>query len=278
MEEDFNQLNAAEKISAENDFLKMKMMLERGAEFYPVEGAEPIPVNLENQFLKHLMEFEKQFDTHKATTVFDSIGRPEHFKPSGEIGDLQIDQAWSDLSEYLINHGVELSVSSPNVSNRELYRFTVEELFDHEMDDVNIPGMMHGFIYDEFYPDYIYDNTRYALEDCIKSILCKERIEYMPNLAKKVQLNRHLALEEEPLKVIINKFKDSFDKIITDSITAESCVITEDVCTVKGNFKATAVRSGETFKWNNEWEVKFNFNDDHGYWLITAIQIDGIDI
>jgi hypothetical protein len=36
------------------------------------------------------------------------------------------------------------------------------------MDDIFIPGGMTRFTYDEFHPDPIYDNTRTALEDCIK--------------------------------------------------------------------------------------------------------------
>ena len=276
MEEEFNNLSEEEKLKAENDFLKMKIMLERGAEFHATEGAAALPPDVENLFLLNLIEFEKQFDSSKTITVFDKIGKPAQFKPSGEITDMEIGQAWNELLGYMSNHGIELSASSPNVSDRELYRFAIEELFDHEMDDINIPGMVNGFIYDEFHPDYIYDNTRYAVDDCMKLILQKDSAEYMPNLAKKVILNNHLSLDEENFKAIINRFKDAFDDIVLDTITTENCVIEEDICTVKGNYEATGFIANETVHWNNNWIILFHFNDDYGYWLITSIQIVGI--
>ena len=163
-----------ENLQNENEFLKMKLMLEQGAQFSNMQTDGKLPTEIENQFLKNIIEFEKQFEEHKTIKVFDRIERPAHFKPVNEIPDDEIDNAWDELDEYLHKYGIELSVCSPNISKRELYRFTTEELFNHEMDDMNVPGMMSCFTYDEFYPDYIYDNTNIALHDCIECILKKQ--------------------------------------------------------------------------------------------------------
>ena len=45
-----------ENLRMQNDFLKMKMMAESGA-FFGGEGG--LPADIENQFLKNIMEFEK---------------------------------------------------------------------------------------------------------------------------------------------------------------------------------------------------------------------------
>src|SRR5579885_1596753 len=134
--EDFENMSEEEKLKAENDFLKMKMMLERGAEFFQPEDAPEISSELENQFLKNILEFEKQFEQQKRVTVFDKVGKPAQFKPVNEIPDTEIDDAWEALQHYMLEHGVEISAQSPRVTTRELYRFTTEELFDHETEDI----------------------------------------------------------------------------------------------------------------------------------------------
>ena len=62
--EDFSHLNEEEKLKAENDFLKMKLMLEQGGHFGG-DGETPLPAEVENEFLKNVMAFEKQFDERK---------------------------------------------------------------------------------------------------------------------------------------------------------------------------------------------------------------------
>ena len=77
--DEFKNLDADEKLKAENDFLKMKMMLERGAEFAKTNEEDALPPDLENQFLRNIMEFEKQFDQRKVATVYDKLGQHHQF-------------------------------------------------------------------------------------------------------------------------------------------------------------------------------------------------------
>ncbi|MEP6845142.1 MAG: hypothetical protein ABI861_04035 [Panacibacter sp.] len=273
----FENMSDEEKLKAENDFLKMKMMLERGAEFERTEEGNELPADIENQFLRNIMEFEKQFDQHKVVTVYDKIGKPTQFKPSGEIPDDAIEDAWNELYHYMQEHGVDLSVSNPKIDARELYRFATEELFDHETDDIDMPGMISGFIYDEFYPDYEYDNTRYAVEDCIKLILAKDTIDYMAHLAKKVSLNNHQDLPEESFKALINQFKEAFDDIVLHNAEADSCSIEETTCTVKGVYAATGFIGKDKLEWKGSWSVIFSFDDDLGYWEIVTVLIQNIN-
>ena len=269
-------LSEDEKLKAENDFLKMKMMLERGTEFEKTAEGEELPADIENNFLRNIMEFEKQFDQHKTATVFDKIGKPKHFKPVEEINDEDITEAWAQLNGYMQQHGVELSAISPKITVRELYRFTTEELFEHETDDIDMPGMISGFIYDEFYPDYEYDNTRYAVDDCISLILKKQTVDYFPHLAKKVTLNGHENLSEESFKAIINRFKNAYDNILLQLIEASSCTIEEITCTVKGNYVAHATIDHDKVELKDEWKVIFKFDDDLGYWEIVTVLIQNI--
>src|SRR5690606_3904653 len=100
----------------------------------------------------------------KKIKIFDKIERPDFFLKSNQISDEDIASAWHKLLAYLNKYNLDLDVLSPNVSIRELYRFATEELFEEEIDDMDMPDMICHFIYDEFYPDPIYDNTRIATD------------------------------------------------------------------------------------------------------------------
>lgn len=189
MEQDYENLNDEEKLKAENEFLKMKMMLEQGAQFG--KGSAETSPEMENEFLPYIMAYEKQAANPKYIKLYDKIERPTHFKPVAQISDEDIESAWEELADYMDQYGVSLSVCSPNISTRELYRFTIEELFDENVNDTHLPGMMTCFTYDEFYPDPYFDNTQAANEDCIKDILQKKPIDFMPHFK-----NENLRLNE----------------------------------------------------------------------------------
>src|SRR5688572_12559259 len=198
-----------EQLKAENEYLKLKLMLENGARFEGSPSTEgELPPELENQFLKNMIEFEKRWEEHKTIRVFDKIGKPSHFRKVMEIPDNEINQAWDELIYYLQQYNISLDVCSPNISKRELYRFATEELFELETDDINMPGWITGFIDDEFYPDQVYENTRNATEYCILRFLDKQPFESMHLFRhENIRLNDHYPLTPEELKKLVNSFK-----------------------------------------------------------------------
>ena len=58
MNENFEQ-PSEENLKNENEFLKMKLMLEQGAQFGSMTGDGGLPAGTENQFLNYIMEYEK---------------------------------------------------------------------------------------------------------------------------------------------------------------------------------------------------------------------------
>jgi hypothetical protein len=275
--EDFDHLEGDEKLKAENEFMKMKLMLERDASF-GTGGEGVLPAETENEFLRNIIEFEKQFEEHKTIKVFDKIGRPAHFKPAAEIPDEEIANAWDYLSDHLDRYGISLGACSPNISKRELYRFTLEELFAYEMDDMNIPGMMHGFIYDEFHPDTVYDNTRAATDDCIKYILQQEPLEWTHHFSDDgLRLNGYYPLSINELKNIVNRFKEAYNSLEINEIEAGNCIIDDKLSTVTGKYAVTATIDTENHLLSGNWKVIFLLDEELGYWYITTIEINGIN-
>ena len=276
MMEESKHLSRDERLQAENQFLKLKLMAEQGGQIYKVDDDTDVPTEIENQFLSNVIEFEKQFSSGRTITVFKKIGSPQYFKNASEIPDLEIEREWERLSEHMSAHGIELSACSPRVTAREFYRFTTEELFKHETDDISIPGMVTGFIYDEFYPDHEYENARAAVHDCVSAIFCKEAFEWMHHFAQNVGLNNHLSLSRDDFKEVINRFKDLHDDIERDVLDVESAKIEGKVCAVKGNYAAQAKISNVTVQYKGNWLVEFELDDDLGYWYINNVQIEGV--
>ncbi len=280
MNDNFHQSekeNDEENLNNENEFLKMKLMLEHGGEFGTAQTDNELSPGVENDFLNYIMEWEKQAAERKTIQVYDRIKRPTHFKPVNEIPDNEIDSAWDELDNYLNKYHIDLAVCSPNISNRELYRFATEELFDYEMDDIFIPGGMTCFTYDEFYPDHIYDNTRYATDDCIKQIFEKDPITFMMWFQKdNIRLNNNFPLNEEEYKTIINRFKSLYGDIRLNDLTDIDCAIEDTNCRVKGVFEVTLILPSEDIKVEGNWLVKFNL-DDYGYWRIYHVKIEGLN-
>ncbi len=88
------ELNEEEDLKNENEFLKMKLMLEHGGEFGAMQTDNELPTGVENDFLNYIMEWEKQAAERKVIKVYDRIERPTYFKPANEIPESEIDTAW----------------------------------------------------------------------------------------------------------------------------------------------------------------------------------------
>ncbi len=271
-------LSHDEKLQAENDFLKMKLMLEHDAKFStPDEDAPSLSPAIENAFLNRIIAFEEQAKNPKYIKVFDRIERPSHFKPSTEIPNEQIETEWGRLQEYLYKYQITLDVCSPNISTRELYRFTTEELFEYEMDDMHVPGMISNFIYDEFHPDYVYDNSRSAC-DCIRQMLIKEALEWDHDFRKEnLRLNTYFPLTIKAFKKISSHFKSSYDQLEVENIEHTACDITGSSCIVTGVYSATATSDHQPIMLRGNWTVRFEFNEEWGYWQIYEMQMEGIN-
>jgi hypothetical protein len=274
MTDNFDHLQGDDKLKAENDFLKMKMMLENGAQFHMESD---LPTGVENDFLKRILAMEKFEADPKYIKLYDKMGRPTQFKPVTEIPDNEIENAWRQLEEFLATHLVSLSVMQPNVGARELYRFTTEELFQQEVDDLEFDDMTSCFYYDDFHPDYEYENTRHALEECLQQILCKKPLDDMTFFrSKNLELNEHAGLPEKAFQEKINRFKEAYDTIDREDIENVACKIDEQYCDVTGDYRLQAKLGAETISIRGKWLVRFGWDEDTGGWDIFKVSLEGI--
>ena len=211
--------------------------------------------------------------------MYDKIGKPEHYKPADDIPDGEIENAYEILLEHLAVHGIRLIACSPNVSTKELYRFALEELFGYEMDDMEIEGLVQTFVYDDFHPDDIYENTTAATHECMAYILGKEPMKWMCHFKNQgIQLNRHKDLSKEEFIIIVNLYKQAYDDIEIKEMKESGCIVDGTRSWVTGTYKVIARTGKDSCELSGEWEVGFEKIEALGYWYINNVQVQGLNL
>lgn len=274
MDHEFAHLNKKEAMQAENDFLKMKMMLENGAVFGS-PGNPDLSPELENHFLKHVMAFEKQFENPKTIRLFDKIDQPTIFSPAAEINDVEISSALDALISWLSEYSITVVVHSPRVSVRELYRFITEELFEYEMENIDLPRYTTTFTYDDFHPDPVYECSEIA-EDSIRLILDTRQLKFIPYLSSnELRLNDHYPLTDEDFIKLINRLKINYDEIKCPGISDVKCDLGATTARVTGNYAALLTTMRDEYPCGGAWAVDLE-SFDGMYWSITGIMIGNL--
>ena len=277
MPEDYKNLDPLEALRAENDFMKMKLMLEHGADFQYSEGATALSPETEHEFLNYIMDFEQQETRAVERTVFEVLGSPQQFPVAGDIAEDKIRELLQALLSYMKERGIELTVFSPNVKPFELYRFITEELFRHRMLHMDMPGMATCFIYDEFHPDHPYENSRTAMNECIREIFNGNDLQWTFQYEQVIQLNDHTDLSLESFRRKINGFKQRYEHIEPINIELLDCTLSEDSCLVTGKYEVCLTTPAEHWLKTGLWSVRFRYWEELDIWMITNIQIEGIE-
>lgn len=139
-----------ENLRIENEILKLRMQAERDAVFG--SNMEDLPPEVEAEFLKNVQLFEDSFDKAKVINVYECIGNPS-FKMIGELKPEEIEDELTRITGLLRSKNIILDVSG-QYELSVIYKFITEELFQEEIREINFPGYIHNFIYEEFYPNH----------------------------------------------------------------------------------------------------------------------------
>jgi hypothetical protein len=261
------------RLRRKNSILKKKIEAMSGN----YETINPLPPEVENQFLENTIAFEEQYQKRrKLQTVFKRIGKPNGFKPVIEIPEENIEQEWNELYYYLLEHGIDLQVCSPNIGPRELYRFATEELFKKKTESFIIPGLTTCFIYDEFHPDHAYDNQVIASSYCIERFFNRREF-YDHHFAKKIAVNNHKKLLFEEFTKLVKGFWRKSDKPKSFEVKVIDSVVNKSFGKVSGTYKISASKMILNSKPQN-WYVELVFDRKCNWWRINNIQIEGIDL
>src|SRR6185312_13747522 len=93
-----------ENLRMQNDFLKMKMMAESGAIF---GGDTDLPPEIENLFLKNILEFEKVNSDSNTISIFEILGNP-FFEDEKNLNPLQFQAEFTRLMDLLTDYSINI--------------------------------------------------------------------------------------------------------------------------------------------------------------------------
>lgn len=140
-----------EHLRMENELLKLKLQAQFGAQ---MGMSENLPPNVENEFLKNVFAFEQNLGEYKAVKVLELLGNPNFPKANG-LSEVELTKEYQQLLKLLKEKSMAVDFIRPR-SERFMYQFITEELFQHETDGgmPGLAGMTRNFIYEEFHIDH----------------------------------------------------------------------------------------------------------------------------
>jgi hypothetical protein len=196
------------KLSEENEFLKLKMMAEFGGNFV---GTDKIPAELENQFLKQIINFHKLQDKSETTTIYKYIGEPP-YNHVHDLSDQQVKRELKKIQKLLLKNGIKLDVLA-ETPEREIYRFITEELFKQEIADIKMKGWVNQFIYEDFHPNSEYD-VKYAAHHILIGLFDSHGSIYEDFIADQFRDSLGLTTDIEELNNKIQALHSKYNDVI----------------------------------------------------------------
>lgn len=264
----------SKNINIENEILKLKLQAETGAFF---GSSENLPPEVENNFLKQVQQFEDAWRDVKTVKLYNFIGNPS-YKSDTELNDEEIKTELERLMELMENHNISLAVLG-QYEQRLIYRFITEELFQHEINDMQLPGWATNFTYEEFHPNHKMDIERHA-KDFLKHWFEMEFNEYSSELAYDFLLADGSTLSREEVLQKMDKIFDSYTSFSNHNYAILDIAFKWDdknqtgLGHAEGGVKYVAeLENGETV--NIEGPFKIYLSNEHGWWNIFYFVFPG---
>ena len=247
-------------IHQENEFKKLKLSIEHGASYFG-KGNADLPPEIEGQFLDYVMNFENASKNAKQITVFEKLGKPE-FKPADTLSDEEIGIEFERITDLMRQNGLALSVlANYEDENRLIYSFITEELFLHEINDLDMPGMVTNFIYEEFHQNHKYDLEQ-ATGEFLRMFL-NTKSDFYDEFHSKDATNH-----EE-----LNNFRSLFKKFKIKFLEFRAIIFDEKDAKVEFeiDFWAKIKGSGSKIYYSGVGNMTFEY--EYGYWYVREVTL-----
>ncbi len=261
-----------EQLNIENEILKLKLQAELGGDY---ESDGILPPDIENAFLKNVIEFEHQFAKTTPSTLFDILGKPA-FPKAASLTDEEIETALSTLENLMDEKGIMVDYGEEYPA-RIKYTFVTEELFLKESGFFHMPGMTMHYIYEEFHPNHrldISNNTDKFFNSWLNQNFNEfsSELSYHPTTSDGKELTR-----EELFKSFQNIF-DSYTKFENASYTVDDIffeLIDEENGSgyAEGHVEYDAIlENGEVKHFEGKYKLTMQYD---GYWGIIYFEWPG---
>jgi hypothetical protein len=274
-----NESDSKEAMRLENDIMKLKLQAEFGAQFDEISN--DVSPEMEQQFLKQVYDFERAWEQQEVTTVASLLGNPA-FTPIEQIPEDALESYWENTHKLYEEKGISIDFNNEYPLEVK-YRFATEELPPHETMFVNMPGMLLGFIYEEFHPNHASD-----MEDKVRNFLDgwfeRDVEKCAGTVSKEFILNNGELLPVETFTKKLKQVFDSFERFEeTDFFISETSYDKQDVENessqlalgyVEGGVRLKAVmENGEVIPFAGPFKFYLEYSCD--YWTIMYFVMPG---
>jgi len=265
-----------DKLRMENEIKKIKIDLEHGTDLSKQLSESELPPEIEGEFLDYIQQFEEQFAKRETILVFDLAGKPE-YRQVNDIPDEEIAGELDRIMQILQTHSINLNTLC-DVDERELYRFITEELFKEETNDIRIPGMIHGFIYEEFHPNHQYD-IKNRITELVEYLFDKEKENASDawELADEIEVAGQTLAKKDFLEKS-GHFRDAFSSFTTHEFAINNILVNEPAdeghaqCTL--HYSGNIEGSPESLEF--EGACQFYLRRQYDWWTIYKLEIPGL--
>ncbi|CAN5357640.1 hypothetical protein BH09BAC3_BH09BAC3_09650 [soil metagenome] len=268
-----NEFESEDDLRASTELLRLKLEMDYNMK---ISHTSELPPEIENKWLSNIYNFEEQYKNSKPTKVRELIGNP-FFPASEELNDLQIREQLARVMGLLEEKHIALDCCC-EYEDRVIYKFIVEELFDHETDNFSLEGMTWHFIYEEFHPNHKYDLNRYATQFMDTLLTRKWDEEYdVYKLAKTIQF-RGKELPQKTISSMILAFQAAHNFFEVEEVTVEGIDIylANKIGRVNGTIRYISYPKEDTpRKFLGPFVINFVF--DATDWDICGIDIPGFE-
>ena len=239
---------------------------------------EEMSPQAESEWLDNIAEFERQFENARTITVRERIGDPQ-VKPLADLAGAELAGELDRLFELLSENDIAVDFLHEQ-TDREMYRFLTEELLEEEIDDIQIPGMVSHFIYEEFHPNDEDDITD-AIEEFLFTL-------FNGDFKDPQGMHDHILSEEsmhdsldnlvklEEFKLLLGDFYDAYPLLTGHEVEIKSILVDGDQAVAVTRIKWHGRPKGEKVVVDREGLSEYRLaRSIYGGWDITQANIPG---
>jgi len=201
--------------NAENQVKAMKFDLENDSHSFI---SSDMPPEMADEFFKMVLEREKALVKAEKISIYEIIGKPK-FAP---MDLLENEEEFAREVERLqgLCEDKGILITPPEAMKASgFYRFLIEDFFNHEIENIDEPGLIRPFYYEMFYqdsPEFIGINAQEFIEDLINLEKPYDGI----HLSDECYTETDCITGKEATQKI-NAFREKYEKIIPIGFSPE---------------------------------------------------------
>jgi hypothetical protein len=266
--DDLEGLTPEEKLQADSDLLKIKLEMEFGMQ--SMGSSANMDDKMQNDFLNYIYNFEKEYAKKKRITVYEKIGSPD-FKKAEDLSIDDLNKEIHRLCDLIEAHGMKVDTIC-KYTNDIIYKFITEELFTEEIDEMNVPGMVTHFTYEEYHPNHEYDIKEQAA-DFLNSLINKRWKDIFETvLAESVEYNG-IKYAKDLFVNIIETFQEAEGKMKLANWEPKRCSfdLEKETAQLEGKIKYKVAATKKIYEGNANFGLKL----EYGFWSINKVVLPG---